>query len=56
VRFKENGEGLEVIAKSEGPIFGIDINSKCDQLALADQVAGIKILDLKTHEMKLVIS
>lgn len=50
IRFKGNGSDVEVIAKSEGAIFGIDINSKYDKLALADQKAGIKILELDTRK------
>jgi hypothetical protein len=46
---------LEVIAQSEGAIFGIDINSKHNKLVLADQVSGIKILDLKTHELQFIV-
>jgi tricorn protease-like protein len=50
IRFKGNGSDVEVVAKSEGAIFGIDINSKFDKLVLADQKTGIKVLDLNTRK------
>lgn len=51
IRIKPDNSEITTIAKSEGHIFGIDINSRSDKLALADQVSGIKILDLMTGKM-----
>lgn len=38
-----------MLAKSEGPIFGIDINKNGDKIVLADQLSGIKLFDLQTN-------
>ena len=48
IRVTPDYTDVKVIAKSEGPIFGIDLSKKGDKLALADQILGIRILDLKT--------
>lgn len=47
---------MTVITKSEGPIFGIDINKNGTKLAYADQVSGIKMLDLKTGNSSYLVS
>lgn len=56
IRIKPDNSEITTIAKSEGHIFGIDINSRNDKLALADQVSGIKLLDLKTGAMEVLVS
>jgi len=56
VRFTGNGSNIEVIAKSEGAIFGINLNEDNDKLVLADQRTGIKLLDLKNRVFQFLIS
>ncbi len=56
VRIKEGTTQAEVIAKSDGPIFGISLNSDDSRLAVADQVSGIRVLDLKTGKFENIVS
>lgn len=56
IRIDRDSLEVKVVGKTQGAIFGIDINANGDKLALADQVSGIKILNLKTGVIESVVS
>ncbi len=56
VRIKPDNSELKVIAKSEGPIFGVSLNKQGDKLVVADQKTGIKLLNLKDGSFENLVS
>lgn len=45
----KNRTEMEVLAKSDGPIYGVDVSKSGKKLVFADLSSGIKLLDLQTR-------